>query len=135
MSVTEITSPPSPRQEDISSILIEIFPDILLHRHGLWGHDFWRLGRHVWQKEGPFTPPMSSYFSLGFQALICLLVGTSLSGILTSLMPTFEWFIVGRVLNAFFVIGIFEVTFTYQLELVGGHRWKTVRNTINILTN
>ena len=58
--------------------------------------------------------------------LIPLLLATSLSGILTSFMPTFEWFIVGRVLNAFFVIGIFETTFTYQMEFVGGHRWKTV---------
>ena len=41
-------------------------------------------------------------------------------------MPSFEWFIAGRMLNAFFVIGIFETTFTFLLEFVGGNKWSTV---------
>ena len=57
--------------------------------------------------------------------LIPLLMGMSLSGIMTSQMPTYETFIVGRVLNAFVVIGIFECYFTYVLEFVGG-KWNTI---------
>ena len=41
-------------------------------------------------------------------------------------LPSFEWFIAGRMLNAFFVIGIFETTFTFLLEFVGGNKWGTV---------
>jgi len=57
--------------------------------------------------------------------LIPILVGASLSGIATSLMPSFMSFAAGRVVNAFFVIGIFEVHFTYCIELVGG-KWSTI---------
>ena len=59
------------------------------------------------------------------QVLVPLLVGMSVSGIITSQMPTFETFIFGRLLNAFGVIGIFECYFTYMLEFVGG-RWNTI---------
>ena len=49
-------------------------------------------------------------------------------------LPSFEWFIAGRMLNAFFVIGIFETTFTFLLEFVGGNKWSTVSwSTMKIL--
>ena len=35
-------------------------------------------------------------------------------------MPTFETFIIARVVNAFVVIALFETYFTYLLEFVGG---------------
>jgi len=60
------------------------------------------------------------------KVLIPLLVCMSISGIITSYMPSFEWFIAGRMLNAFFVIGIFETTFTFLLEFVGGNKWSTI---------
>eukprot|EP00092_Neocalanus_flemingeri_P018838 GFUD01020396.1.p1 GENE.GFUD01020396.1~~GFUD01020396.1.p1 ORF type:complete len:549 (+),score=92.66 GFUD01020396.1:57-1703(+) len=59
------------------------------------------------------------------KVLIPLLMAISVSGILTSQMPTFETFIFGRLLNAFAVIGIFETYFTYMLEFVGG-KWSTI---------
>jgi len=57
--------------------------------------------------------------------LVPLLLGVCVTGIVTSLMPTFMSFSAGRILNAFFVIGIFEVQFTYCIELVGG-KWSTI---------
>merc|ERR1711894_141262 len=44
----------------------------------------------------------------------------SVSGIITSLMPNYQTFMVARVFNAFIVIAIFETFFTYLLEFVGG---------------
>ena len=57
--------------------------------------------------------------------MVPLLFGISLTGILTSLMPTYPTFIIGRILNAFVMIAIFECYFTYLLEFAGG-RWGTV---------
>ena len=59
----------------------------------------------VWQKKHEFVKRIFSNFSS---------------------LPSFEWFIAGRMLNAFFVIGIFETTFTFLLEFVGGNKWSTV---------
>ena len=59
------------------------------------------------------------------KVLIPLLLGMSVSGIVTSQMPTYESFIFGRLFNAFGVIGIFECYFTYMLEFVGG-KWNTI---------
>lgn len=59
------------------------------------------------------------------KVLIPLLLGSAVSGIMTSQMPTYETFIFGRLLNAFGVIGIFECYFTYMLEFVGG-KWNTI---------
>ena len=40
----------------------------------------------------------------------------AVTGIITSQMPNYSTFIIGRVLNAFLVIAIFEAFFTYMLE-------------------
>ena len=80
-----------------------------------------------------FTGMIFGVFTFGVLAdiygrkrvLIPLLVGVSASGIITSQMPTYETFILGRLLNAFVVIGIFETYFTYMLEFVGG-KWNTI---------
>ena len=59
------------------------------------------------------------------KVLVPLLLGMAVTGIVTSQMPSYVTFIIGRVLNAFLVIAIFESFFTYMLEFVGG-RWSTV---------
>jgi len=59
------------------------------------------------------------------RVLVVLLVAICVTGILTSLMPTFTLFAVMRVINAFFLIGIFEVNFTFVFEFAGG-KWSTI---------
>ena len=59
------------------------------------------------------------------KVLIFLLLGISVTGCLTSIMPSFPWFIFGRFLNAFVAIGIFETQFTFAVELVAG-KWTTI---------
>ena len=54
------------------------------------------------------------------KVLIPILLAMSVSGIITSLMPNYQTFMVARVFNAFIVIAIFETFFTYLLEFVGG---------------
>lgn len=59
------------------------------------------------------------------RVLVPLLTGMAVTGIITSQMPNYVTFIIGRILNAFLVIAIFESFFTYMLEFVGG-TWSTV---------
>ena len=59
------------------------------------------------------------------KVLVPLLTGMAVSGIVTSQMPNYVTFIIGRIFNAFLVIAIFETFFTYMLEFVGG-AWSTV---------
>ena len=54
------------------------------------------------------------------KVLVPILLAMSVSGIITSLMPNYQTFMVARVFNAFIVIAIFETFFTYLLEFVGG---------------
>lgn len=54
------------------------------------------------------------------RVLVPILLAMSVSGIITSLMPNYQTFMVARVFNAFIVIAIFETFFTYLLEFVGG---------------
>ncbi|XP_023323116.1 organic cation transporter protein isoform X2 [Eurytemora carolleeae] len=49
--------------------------------------------------------------------IIPLLICVAGSGIGTSLAPNFEVFMTARVINAFFLIGIWETQFTYSIEL------------------
>jgi len=57
--------------------------------------------------------------------LIPLLLCACITGTITSQMPTFTYFAIMRVVNAFFIIGIFETQFTYCIEFVGG-KWSTI---------
>ena len=59
------------------------------------------------------------------QVLVPIMLGVSLTGIITSVMPNFETFVIGRVLNACLAIAVFETYFTYMLEFVGG-QWTTI---------
>ena len=59
------------------------------------------------------------------KVLVPIMLGVSLTGIITSVMPNFETFVIGRVLNACLAIAVFETYFTYMLEFVGG-KWTTI---------
>ena len=59
------------------------------------------------------------------KVLVPIMLGVSITGAATSLMPNFETFVMGRVLNACLAIAVFETYFTFMLEFVGG-RWTTV---------
>ena len=59
------------------------------------------------------------------KVLVPIMLGVSLTGIITSFMPNFETFVIGRVLNACLAIAVFETYFTYMLEFVGG-KWTTI---------
>ena len=74
---------------------------------------------------GVFTFGLVADFFGRKKTLIFLLMGISVTGCITSIMPTFQWFIFGRFLNAFVAIGIFETQFTFAVELVGG-KWTTI---------
>ena len=54
--------------------------------------------------------------------MVPMLVVLGASGILASQMPTYETFLLARVINGSVVTAIFETYFTYVLEFVGG-RW------------
>ena len=59
------------------------------------------------------------------KVLVPIMLGVSLTGIITSFMPNFETFVIGRVLNACLAIAVFETYFTYMLEFAGG-KWTTI---------
>ena len=57
--------------------------------------------------------------------MVPMLVVLGASGILASQMPTYETYLLARVVNGSVVTSIFETYFTYVLEFVGG-RWSAV---------
>ena len=57
--------------------------------------------------------------------MVPMLLVLSASGILSSQMPTYETYLMARVVNGSVVTAIFETYFTYVLEFVGG-RWSAV---------
>ena len=57
--------------------------------------------------------------------MVPMLIVLGASGILASQMPTYETFLLARVINGSVVTAIFETYFTYVLEFVGGE-WSAV---------
>lgn len=70
---------------------------------------------------------MTYAFTLLFRktVMVPMLLVLGASGILASQMPTYETYLLARVVNGSVVTAIFETYFTYVLEFVGG-RWSAV---------